>query len=104
MWLTPSTHPSPSPTMQELAQHLYNNESPSQQPYVEKIPRPTEGAFRRIHQPVFPTLNVHAVQQVLDEGRQKTNLKQRSVRRSDAADRACWREGAVEDCFLFARC
>ncbi|XP_043190119.1 myotubularin-related protein 13-like isoform X3 [Amphibalanus amphitrite] len=62
--------------VQELAQNLYNNEIPSQQPYVEKIPRPTEGSFRRIHQPVFPTLNVHAVQQVIEEGRSKTNLKQ----------------------------
>ncbi|XP_037087659.1 uncharacterized protein LOC119108187 [Pollicipes pollicipes] len=64
--------------LQELAQHLYNNESPSQQPYVEKIPRPTEGSFRRIHQPVFPTLQPDVVHRVIEEGRQ-ANLKQ-SVR------------------------
>ncbi|XP_037087660.1 myotubularin-related protein 13-like, partial [Pollicipes pollicipes] len=62
--------------LQELAQHLYNNESPSQQPYVEKIPRPTEGSFRRIHQPVFPTLQPDVVHRVIEEGRSKTNLKQ----------------------------
>ncbi|CAL4080471.1 unnamed protein product, partial [Meganyctiphanes norvegica] len=57
--------------IQELAQQLYNNECPNPQPFVAKIPKPTEGSSQRIHQPVFPHIDSHQVQTIIDEGTAK---------------------------------
>ncbi|XP_076069162.1 SET domain binding factor isoform X2 [Oratosquilla oratoria] len=57
--------------VQELAQQLYNNENPNPQPFVPKIPKPTEGSFTRIHQPVFPHIDCQQVQAIIDEGTAK---------------------------------
>ncbi|GIY74577.1 myotubularin-related protein 13 [Caerostris extrusa] len=61
--------------IQELAQQLYLNENPNPQPYVQKIPKPTEGAFTRIHQPTFPIICVKTVQDIIDEGMSKQSLR-----------------------------
>uniref|UniRef100_T1JDW2 Myotubularin-related protein 13 n=1 Tax=Strigamia maritima TaxID=126957 RepID=T1JDW2_STRMM len=61
--------------IQELAHHLFLNENPNQQPYVQIIPKPTEGAFTRIHQPTFPTMNAKIVQDIIDDGLSKHKLK-----------------------------
>lgn len=59
---------------QELAQALYLNENPNPQPYVQKILKPPEGAFTRIHQPPFPKLDASRVQTIIDDGLIKNNL------------------------------
>ncbi|KFM81049.1 Myotubularin-related protein 13, partial [Stegodyphus mimosarum] len=61
--------------IQELAQQLYLNENPNPQPYVQKIPKPTEGAFTRIHQPPFPIICSKIVQDIIDEGMSKQSLR-----------------------------
>ncbi|XP_069696125.1 myotubularin-related protein 13 isoform X2 [Periplaneta americana] len=61
--------------IQELAQQLYTNENPNPQPYVQKILKPPDGAFARIHQPPFPSVNIIQVQAIIDEGLAKNNLK-----------------------------
>lgn len=58
-------------TQQELGQQLYSNENPNPQPFVAKIPKPTEGSFTRIHQPVFPHIDAQQVQSIIDEGTAK---------------------------------
>ncbi|KAK7870000.1 hypothetical protein R5R35_011968 [Gryllus longicercus] len=63
--------------VQELAQQLYTNENPNPQPYVQKILKPPEGAFARIHQPPFPGISSAQVQAIIDEGLAKNNLKVR---------------------------
>ena len=40
--------------IQSLAEELYRNENPvstANQPYIQKIPQPAEGAITRVHQP-----------------------------------------------------
>ena len=54
---------------------LLSQESPSSQPYVQKIPKPSEGAHCRIHQPTFPVLNSRVVEEIIDEGIQKHHIK-----------------------------
>ena len=56
---------------QELAQQLYTNENPNPQPFVAKIPRPTEGSALRVHQPPFPHIDAQQVQDIIDEGTAK---------------------------------
>ncbi|RZF38820.1 hypothetical protein LSTR_LSTR000523 [Laodelphax striatellus] len=63
--------------IEALAQQLYTNENPNPQPYVQKILKPPEGAFARIHQPPFPHINEDQVQVILDEGLAKNNLQAR---------------------------
>lgn len=53
------------------------NENPNPQPYVQKILKPPEGAFARIHQPLLPRINPETVQAIIDEGLAKSNLKAR---------------------------
>lgn len=61
--------------VQDIAQVLFMNENPNPQPYVQKILKPPEGAFARIHQPPFPELNTELVQKIIDEGLAKNNIK-----------------------------
>lgn len=63
--------------LKELAQQLYTNENPNPQPYVQKILKPPEGAFARIHQPPLPFINSDQVQAIIEEGLAKNNLKAR---------------------------
>lgn len=60
--------------IRQLAQQLYLNENPNPQPYVEKIPKPTEGAFTRIHQPPFPILDGELVKSIMDTGLSRNHL------------------------------
>ncbi|XP_049836392.1 myotubularin-related protein 13 isoform X2 [Schistocerca gregaria] len=61
--------------IQDLAQQLFNNENPNPQPYVQKILKPPEGAFARIHQPPLPAIDASQVQAIIEEGLAKNNLK-----------------------------
>jgi myotubularin-related protein 5/13 len=56
---------------------LYTNENPNPQPYVQKILKPPDGAFARIHQLPFPSIIASQVQAIIDEGLAKNNLKAR---------------------------
>jgi len=56
---------------------LYTNENPNPQPYVQKILKPPDGAFSRIHQLPFPSISASQVQAIIDEGLAKNNLKSR---------------------------
>ena len=56
-------------------------EFPNQQPYMQKIPRPTEGAYCRIHQPPFPVLDRTRVEEILEEGLHKYSIKQKWVKK-----------------------
>ncbi|CAN7999101.1 unnamed protein product [Ixodes hexagonus] len=60
--------------IRQLAQQLYLNENPNPQPYVEKIPKPTEGAFTRIHQPQFPKLDGALVKSIVETGLSRNHL------------------------------
>ena len=64
--------------IQSLAEELYRNENPvatSAQPYIQKIPQPAEGALTRVHQPVFPHLDVDLVQEVIRGGTERKHLE-----------------------------
>ncbi|KAK9497874.1 hypothetical protein O3M35_003784 [Rhynocoris fuscipes] len=63
--------------IQDMAQALYTNENPNPQPYVQKLLKPPEGAYARIHQPAFPKINSELVQAIIDEGLAKNNIKAR---------------------------
>lgn len=54
----------------ELGHQLYSNENPNPQ-FEAKIPRPTEGSFTRIHQPIFPKLDTTKIQAIIEEGTTK---------------------------------
>ncbi|XP_055601637.1 myotubularin-related protein 13 [Uranotaenia lowii] len=54
--------------IQDLAKQLFTNENPSPQPYQQKILRPPEGAYARIHQPPMPLIDVQEVQKVINDG------------------------------------
>ncbi|XP_021707699.1 myotubularin-related protein 13 [Aedes aegypti] len=63
--------------IQELAKQLYTNENPSPQPYQQKVLRPPEGAFARIHQPPMPLIDSQEVQNVINEGLAANDLQAR---------------------------
>ncbi|XP_055539835.1 myotubularin-related protein 13 [Wyeomyia smithii] len=63
--------------IQELAKQLYNNENPNPQPYQQKILRPPEGAFERIHQPPMPLIDAQEVQNVINNGLAANDLQAR---------------------------
>lgn len=65
--------------IQELGQQLYVNENPNHQPYVQKILKPPEGAFARIHHPPFPHIDYAEVQAIIDKGSTTDNLSARLV-------------------------
>ncbi|CAB0016635.1 unnamed protein product [Nesidiocoris tenuis] len=65
-------------TFRDIAQVLYANENPNPQPYVQKLIKPPEGAFARIHQPTFPLISAPTVQEIIDEGLAKNNIKERT--------------------------
>ncbi|KAF8764611.1 Myotubularin-related protein 13 like protein [Argiope bruennichi] len=63
------------PHIEELGTQLNKNEIPNPQQYVQKIPKPTEGAFTRIHQPTFPMIDAKVVQDIIDEGMSNQSLR-----------------------------
>lgn len=64
--------------IRELAQILYLNESPpTQQVYQQRVLRPTEGAFARIHQPTMPKIDNNMVAAIIREGIAKNDLPSR---------------------------
>jgi len=50
-------------------------ENPNAQPYAQKIPRPTDGAYMRVHQPVFPHIDAVKVTDIIDEGTAKQSMQ-----------------------------
>ena len=55
--------------IQSLGEEFYRNEnSISNGANAQKIPQPPEGAMTRIHQPVFPTLQVELVEEICNHG------------------------------------
>ncbi|ESO95293.1 hypothetical protein LOTGIDRAFT_232003 [Lottia gigantea] len=58
-----------------ISNQLYLNEFPNPQPYIQKVPKPTDGAYARTHQPAFPSLNNKMVQDIIDEGLAKSSIK-----------------------------
>ncbi|XP_077995141.1 myotubularin-related protein 13-like isoform X2 [Glandiceps talaboti] len=61
--------------VQEIARHLFINENPNPQPYAQKIPRPCDGAFTRIHIPTFPRIDAIRVQELVTDGIKKSAMK-----------------------------
>ncbi|XP_067934289.1 myotubularin-related protein 13-like [Watersipora subatra] len=59
--------------IKDIANTLYLNENPSSsaQPFVEKIPKPTDGAYSRIHLPKFPIIDWLHVQEIIDKRQSK---------------------------------
>lgn len=60
--------------IQELAQILYTNENPNPQNYVQKVLRPPDGSYSRIHQPTMKSLKEQFVQSIIDDGLAKNNV------------------------------
>ena len=56
---------------------MYENECATQQTYAQKVLRPPEGAFHRIHQPAFPRINSEKVEIIIAEGIRKNCITQR---------------------------
>ncbi|XP_014253591.1 myotubularin-related protein 13 isoform X2 [Cimex lectularius] len=63
--------------IQDVANVLYTNENPNHQPYVQKLLKPPEGAYARIHQPAFPKIDAGIVQTIIDEGLAENDIKAR---------------------------
>lgn len=61
----------------DIANQLYSNEHPNPQVYPQKILRPPEGAFARIHQPPVPRIDPHAVQEIINEGIARNDVQAR---------------------------
>ncbi|XP_022215873.1 myotubularin-related protein 13 isoform X2 [Drosophila obscura] len=66
------------PHIQELGRTLFDNESSfAHSNYAQKVLRPPEGAFQRIHQPSFPRISVEKVELIIQEGIRKNGGAQR---------------------------
>lgn len=61
--------------IKQLAEQIASNEKPATPPFIPRIPKPTEGAFTRIHQPIFPTLSADLIQQRIEMGLAKGNAE-----------------------------
>lgn len=73
--------------IQELAQTLYQNECPSTQNYVQKVLRPPDGSYSRIHQPTMNELNGELVQSIIDDGIKKNSQEPRNFQTIRTAPR-----------------
>lgn len=73
--------------IQELAQTLYTNENPSTQNYVQRVLRPPDGAYSRIHQPILNPLDGELIQHVIDDGLSKNLLEVRTFQTARSAPR-----------------
>lgn len=56
---------------------MYTNENPNPQVYPQKVLRPPEGAFARIHQPPMPHIDSAQVEAIIKEGLAKNDLQSR---------------------------
>jgi len=64
--------------IQELGRVLYENEGTlAHISYAQKVLRPPEGAFQRIHQPAFPRISSEKVELIIQEGIRKNGVPQR---------------------------
>ncbi|XP_022088215.1 myotubularin-related protein 13-like isoform X3 [Acanthaster planci] len=75
--------------IRDVGDYLYINENPTKSTYLEKIPRPTEGAHTRINQMPFPRLKEELVGEVIEDGLNKAivqslNQKASKVRQQKA--------------------
>ncbi|XP_033645492.1 myotubularin-related protein 13-like isoform X1 [Asterias rubens] len=61
--------------IRDVGDYLFINENPSKSAYLEKIPRPTEGAHTRINQMPFPHLDETLVGDVIEDGLNKAILQ-----------------------------
>ncbi len=61
--------------IRDVGDYLYINENPTKSTYLEKIPRPTEGAHTRINQMPFPHLDETLVGEVIEDGLNKAILQ-----------------------------
>ncbi|XP_023166410.1 myotubularin-related protein 13 [Drosophila hydei] len=64
--------------IQELGRTLYENEaSNAHTTYAQKVLRPPQGSFQRIHQPAFPRISVEKVELIIQDGIRKNGQSQR---------------------------
>lgn len=70
-----------------MAQVLYTNEYPTTQTYVQKVFRPPDGAYARIHQPVLNPLDSDLIQRVIEDGLAKNYLESRTFPAARSAPR-----------------
>ncbi|XP_043652023.1 myotubularin-related protein 13 isoform X1 [Drosophila teissieri] len=64
--------------IQELGRVLYENEGTiAHINYAQKVLRPPDGAFQRIHQPAFPRISSEKVELIIQEGIRKNGVPQR---------------------------
>lgn len=63
--------------IQELGKTLYENECPNQQVYAQKVLRPPDGSFHRIHQPAFPRISSEKVELIINDGMRKNCISHR---------------------------
>lgn len=73
--------------IQELAQVLYTNENPTTQTYVQRVLRPPEGAYSRIHQPVLNPLDSDLIQRIIEDGLANNYLESRTFHTARSAPR-----------------
>lgn len=64
--------------IRELANQIYCNEHPNESLPTTRIPMPSDGAFKRIHLPVFPILDSNYIQELIE-----TELIKREIPRMD---------------------
>ncbi|RWS10543.1 myotubularin-related protein 13-like isoform X4, partial [Dinothrombium tinctorium] len=56
--------------IRHLAQQLYLNECPNPKDnFQPRVPQPTEGAFTRIHHPIFPVLKAELIEELIENER-----------------------------------
>ncbi|EDW84800.1 uncharacterized protein Dwil_GK14310 [Drosophila willistoni] len=60
--------------IQELGRTLFENEGTGHSGYAQKVLRPPEGSFQRIHQPAFPRINSEKVELIIQDGIRKNGL------------------------------
>lgn len=63
----------------DLAQVLYTNENPNTLVYAQKVLRPPEGAYSRIHQPPMTAISGGQVQAIIAEGLQRNDAAGRMM-------------------------
>lgn len=73
--------------IQDLAQVLYTNETPNQLAYAQKVLRPPEGAYARIHQPPMTPIQGERVQAIIAEGLLRNDVTNRLMQGARAAPR-----------------
>lgn len=70
-----------------MAQILYTNENPTTQNYVQRVLRPPEGAYSRIHQPILNPLDSDLIQRIIEDGLANNYLESRTFQTARSAPR-----------------